>query len=133
MQVDPVKPTVKAPGTKRLKLNSNILRSILPNFTFNFNLRRYIWGTNVTTVVLRFTVGNEAMQAFVRSSKRRTPWSGAAADEQSAPPGFGAAAGAGATAGAGAGTGGAAVGAGGGMGRQWVVGDATWVTYRCAL
>ena len=40
MQVDPVKPTLKALGTKRLrrlKLESDVLSS----FAFKFNLRRY--------------------------------------------------------------------------------------------
>jgi len=39
MQVDPIKPTLKAPGTKRLKLKYDEWPS---NFGFNFNLRRYI-------------------------------------------------------------------------------------------
>ena len=38
MQVDPIKPTLKPPGTKRFKLNYDVL---LSNFAFNFNLRRY--------------------------------------------------------------------------------------------
>ena len=37
MQVDPVKPTLKAPGTRRLKLKCD---EPLLNFAFNFNLRR---------------------------------------------------------------------------------------------
>ena len=45
MQVDPIKPTLKAPGTKRLKLKYVKLLSILLkfclNFASNFNLRRY--------------------------------------------------------------------------------------------
>ena len=39
VQVDPVKPTSKAPGTKRLQLNCE---EPLSNFAFNFKLRRYI-------------------------------------------------------------------------------------------
>ena len=39
MQVSPIKPTLKAPGTKRLKLNND---KLLSNFAFKFNLRRYI-------------------------------------------------------------------------------------------
>jgi hypothetical protein len=39
VQVDPMKPTLKAHGTKRLKLKFDILFS---NFAFKFNLRRYI-------------------------------------------------------------------------------------------
>jgi len=38
VQVDPIKPMLKAPGTKRLKLNGNELHS---NFAFKFNMRRY--------------------------------------------------------------------------------------------
>ena len=39
MHVDPIKPTLKAPGTKRLKLKYDIL---LSSFAFDFNLCRYI-------------------------------------------------------------------------------------------
>ena len=38
VQVDPTKATVKAPGTKRLKLNHD---KLLSRLAFNFNLRRY--------------------------------------------------------------------------------------------
>jgi lipoate-protein ligase A len=38
VQVDPIKPTLKAPGTKRLKLKYD---DPLSNFAFKFNLRRY--------------------------------------------------------------------------------------------
>ena len=38
MQVDPIRPTLKAPGIKRLKL---ILHHPLSNFAFEFNLSRY--------------------------------------------------------------------------------------------
>ena len=38
MQVDPIKPTLKAPGTNRLKLK---YEKLLSNIAFNFNLRRY--------------------------------------------------------------------------------------------
>ena len=39
MQIGPIKPTLKAPGTKRLKLKCDVL---LSNVAFKFNLRRYI-------------------------------------------------------------------------------------------
>ena len=39
MQVDPNKPKLKPPGTKRLKLQ---YYNLLSNFGFKFNLRRYI-------------------------------------------------------------------------------------------
>ena len=38
MKVDPIKPTLKAPGTKRLKLESD---ELLSNFAFKFDMRRY--------------------------------------------------------------------------------------------
>ena len=41
MQVDPVKSTLKAPGTERLKLE---YKELLSNFGFNFSLRRYTEG-----------------------------------------------------------------------------------------
>ena len=42
MQVDPIKPTMKAPGTKHLKLKYDTLLLISLKFAFNFNLRHYI-------------------------------------------------------------------------------------------
>ena len=41
MQVDPIKPTLKAAETKRLKLKYH---KLLSNIAFNFNLRRYTVG-----------------------------------------------------------------------------------------
>jgi len=38
VQVDPIKPMLIGPGTKRLKLEH---RCLLSSFAFNFNLRRY--------------------------------------------------------------------------------------------
>jgi hypothetical protein len=38
VQVDPIKPKLKPPGTKRLKLNCDVL---LSTSAFKFNLRRY--------------------------------------------------------------------------------------------
>ena len=38
MQVDPIKPTLKAPGIKLLKLEHE---KLLSNLAFKFNLRRY--------------------------------------------------------------------------------------------
>ena len=45
MQVDPVKPTLRPPGTKRLKLKCD---EVLSNLAFNFNLRHYILVENGT-------------------------------------------------------------------------------------
>ena len=39
MQVDPIKLTLKAPGTQHLKVKCD---ERLSNFAYNFNLRRYI-------------------------------------------------------------------------------------------
>jgi hypothetical protein len=38
VQLDHIKPTLKPPGTKQLKLNCD---ELLSDFAFNFNLRRY--------------------------------------------------------------------------------------------
>ena len=38
MQIEPIKPTLKPPGTKRLKLEYD---GLLSNFGFKINLRRY--------------------------------------------------------------------------------------------
>ena len=38
LTLDPIKPTLKVPGTKRLKLKHD---KLLSTFAFNFNLRRY--------------------------------------------------------------------------------------------
>jgi len=40
VQIDPIKPMLKAPGSKRLKLEYD---ELLSNFGFNINLRRYTW------------------------------------------------------------------------------------------
>jgi hypothetical protein len=44
VQIDPINPTLKAPGTKRSKLKYHKLPS---SFAFNFNLRRYAQGVSV--------------------------------------------------------------------------------------
>ena len=41
MRVHPIKPTLKAPGTKRLKLTYD---KLLSSFAINFKLRRYTVG-----------------------------------------------------------------------------------------
>jgi hypothetical protein len=50
MHVDPFKPTLKAPGTKRLKLDYD---KSVSNFAFKFNLRGY--STGQTREALRAT------------------------------------------------------------------------------
>ena len=42
VQVNPIKPMLKPPGTKQLKLQCDTL---LPIFAFKFNLRNYSWTT----------------------------------------------------------------------------------------
>ena len=44
MQVDPIKPTLKAPGSERLKLKCD---EVLSSVAFNFSLRRYSKATKV--------------------------------------------------------------------------------------
>jgi len=61
VQVDPIKPLLKPPGTKRLKLKCDVL---LSNLAFKFNLRRYITGTEVLDVVRQ-------RQVWVRRTKKR--------------------------------------------------------------
>jgi hypothetical protein len=40
VQVEPIRPTLQAPGTKRLKPKHD---KLLSSFAFNVNLRRYSW------------------------------------------------------------------------------------------
>jgi len=46
VQVDPMKPTLKPPGSKRLKPEHD---KLLSNFAFNFNLGRYTPGQITAT------------------------------------------------------------------------------------
>jgi len=57
MQVDPMIPNLKPPGTKRLKLNYN---NLLSSFAFNPNLRRYMEGE-----AMRGADGGEASTGIV--------------------------------------------------------------------
>jgi hypothetical protein len=52
MLVDPIKHKLKPPGTKRLKLNCDIL---LSTSAFKFNLRRYIQVAYADTLILNKT------------------------------------------------------------------------------
>ena len=61
MQVDPIEPTLKAPGTRRLRLNYDVL---LSSFALKFNLRRYS---------LRATLHGEAVQVDPRKPKMKPP------------------------------------------------------------
>jgi hypothetical protein len=51
VQVDPVKPTLKAPGTERLKLKAE---ELLSNFGFKFNLRPYVVGAGYLSSTATF-------------------------------------------------------------------------------
>jgi hypothetical protein len=74
MQVDPIKPTLKPPGTKQLKVK---YEELLPSFALNFNFRRYIeefsaglaaalaeqaesWGFTAEVGRCRFTLSNSS-------------------------------------------------------------------------
>jgi len=59
VQVEPIKPTLKAPNTKRLKRN---FQQVLSKFAFRFNLRRD-------------TEGEERGTELVRAARQR--WAGA--------------------------------------------------------
>ena len=69
MQVDPIKPTLKAPVSKRLKLYYNEPPSI---FAFEFNLRRYTEVANLSREVLqlenKFTLDVPAATAAAAAS-----------------------------------------------------------------
>ena len=73
VRVDSIKPTLKAPGTKRLKLECD---EPLSNFGFNFNLRRYIMGSELFLFVLPgdgfdlASVDDDKVAGFLRTSTR---------------------------------------------------------------
>ena len=48
-QVDPINPTFKAPGTKRLKQKND---ELLSSFAFKINLRRYTMGPETDFVLV---------------------------------------------------------------------------------
>jgi hypothetical protein len=54
VQVDPIKPTLIPPETKRLKVNND---ESLSNFAFKFNLRRYTEAVRVCRALLGGKVG----------------------------------------------------------------------------
>ena len=54
MQVDPLKPTLKAPETNRLKLE---YQKMLSSFAFKFNLRRYnVVAAMMTVLVITLAI-----------------------------------------------------------------------------
>jgi hypothetical protein len=52
VQVDPIKPLLKPPGTKQLKVK---YYKFLSSFAFKFNLRRFSWGRRSPTAASRIT------------------------------------------------------------------------------
>ena len=65
VQVDPIRPTLKAPNTKRLKLKVD---ELLSNVAFNFNSRRY---TEEPPVVVELTTHRR-----MRMTRRCARWQG---------------------------------------------------------
>jgi len=59
VQIDPIKPTLKAPGSKRLKLNCD---ELLSSFAFKFNVRRYT------------SVGDRIPYVIVKAAKNAKGW-----------------------------------------------------------
>ena len=51
MQVDPIRPSLKAPGTKRLKLNNDEPLQFAFNFGVKCNLRRFNQATCSTSII----------------------------------------------------------------------------------
>jgi hypothetical protein len=64
VQVDPINPTLKALGTKRLKLKCD---EPLSNFAFKFNLRRYT--LEGTSVQMANTTDAELAEALVMAKE----------------------------------------------------------------
>jgi len=64
VQLDPIKPKLKPPGTKRLKLAYD---GLLSNFAFKFNLRRYTKDTLDMEKKLNETVKAIPMSEFRRA------------------------------------------------------------------
>ena len=69
VQVEPMKPTLKVPGTKRLNLKYD---ELLSSFAFNFNLRRYIKASGFSSGVtyMKALKGNLTDLQFPRRQSR---------------------------------------------------------------
>jgi len=65
LQVDPIKPKLKLPGTKRFKVTCDML---LSTSAFKFNLRRYTWGGGSRNRLGRRRQGPDALRVL-----RHTP------------------------------------------------------------
>jgi len=89
VQVDPLKPTLKAHGAKRLKLKCDIL---LSNIAFNFNLRRYSaavrgvqeWLRAWQTQIAQEAIGGVAPAAAAAKSGKKSAKPGARAKRRRA-------------------------------------------------
>ena len=60
MQVDPIKPKLNPPGTKRLKLNCD---KLLPTSAFKFDLRRYTTASPVSGADVRERMHHLALRS----------------------------------------------------------------------
>jgi hypothetical protein len=77
VEVDPIKPTLKAPGTKCLKLNYD---GLLSSFAFKFNLRRYITesvkiniANRTCEMTLSLRLGGAVQVASIKTRVENTP------------------------------------------------------------
>ena len=69
MQVDPIKPKLKPPGSNRLKLKCKML---LSSSAFNFNLRRYAAESGAMTGAEREV--RAAMRVLKAAGRTRVKW-----------------------------------------------------------
>jgi hypothetical protein len=63
VQVDPIKPTLKAPGINPLKLKYDKLRQICFNFAFKFNLRRFTLAERAARLLALARVGGRGLHS----------------------------------------------------------------------
>jgi hypothetical protein len=68
VQVDPIKPTLKAPGTRRLTLNCD---ELLSSSAFKINLRRYNVAAVEASAVHAAAEREERLQAGARANHAR--------------------------------------------------------------
>ena len=68
MQVDPIKPTLKAPGSKRL---NPFFYELLSSFAFKSNLRRYTWDPKIVINATKLIAASQAKSATSRPRVQR--------------------------------------------------------------
>jgi len=78
VQLDPIKPKLKPPGTKRLKLEYD---GMLSDFGFKSNLRRYIKGAELTSKVAALEASLAAATAAAKAKREEYETAKAGADE----------------------------------------------------